>query len=49
MSGEPANFNARAMARWLVSRGRPNAKRLPPGPRSMLGQLQRSQCWTWVY
>jgi hypothetical protein len=33
MSGEPANFNARAMARWLASRGRPNAKRLPPGPR----------------
>jgi hypothetical protein len=49
MSGEPANFNARAMARWLASRGRPNAKRLPPGPRPMLGQLQRSHCWTWVY
>jgi hypothetical protein len=27
MSGEPANFNARAMVRWLASRGRPHAKR----------------------
>ena len=25
MSGEPANFNARAMARWLASRGRRHA------------------------
>ena len=49
MSGEPSNFNARAMARWLASRGRPHAKRQPPGPRPTLGELQRSHCWTWVY
>ena len=50
MSGEPSNFNARAMARWLASRGRPHAKRqAAPGPRPTLGQLQRSHCWTWLY
>ena len=49
MSGEPSNFNARAMARWLASRGRPHAKRQPPGPRPTLAELQRSHCWTWVY
>jgi hypothetical protein len=49
MSGEPSNFNARAMARWLASRGRPHAKRQPAGPRPTLGDLQRSHCWTWVY
>ena len=49
MSGEPSHFNARAMARWLASRGRPHAKRQPPGPRPALGDLQRSHCWTWVY
>jgi hypothetical protein len=49
MSGEPSHFNARAMARWLASRGRPHAKRQPPGPRPTLGDLQRSHCWTWVY
>jgi class 3 adenylate cyclase len=37
------------MARWLASRGRPHAKRQPPGPRPTLGELQRSHCWTWVY
>jgi len=31
MSGEPANFNARATARWLASCGRPHTKRQPPG------------------
>ena len=49
MSGEPANFNARAMARWLSSRGGPRAKRQATGPRPTLGQLQRSHCLTWVY
>jgi hypothetical protein len=49
MSGEPSNFNARAMARWLTSRGRRPAKRQPPGPRPTLADLQRSHCWTWVY
>lgn len=49
MSGEPSNFNARAMARWLASRGRPPAKRQSPGPRPTLAELQRSHCWTWVY
>jgi hypothetical protein len=49
MSGEPSHFNVRAMARWLASRGRPHAKRQPPGPRPTLGDLQRSHCWTWVY
>jgi len=49
MSGEPSNFNARAMARWLASRGRPHAKRQPQGPRPTLAELQRSHCWTWVY
>jgi hypothetical protein len=49
MSGEPSNFNARAMARWLASRGRPHAKRQPPGPCPTLVQLHRSHCWTWVY
>jgi hypothetical protein len=49
MSGERSNFNARAMARWLASRGRPHAKRQPPGPRPTLVELQRSHCWTWVY
>jgi hypothetical protein len=49
MSGEPSNFNARAMARWLARRGRPHAKRQPSGPRPTLGDLQRSHCWTWVY
>jgi hypothetical protein len=49
MSGEPAHFNARAMARWLASRGRPRTKRQPAGPRPTLAQLQRSHCWTWVY
>ena len=33
MSGEPANFNARAMARWLASCGRPHTERQPPGAR----------------
>src|SRR6516164_9506752 len=47
MSGEPSHFNARAMARWLASRGRP--KRQPPGPRPTLADLHRSHCWTWVY
>jgi hypothetical protein len=42
MSGEPSNFNARAMAGWLASRGRPHAKRQPPGPRPTLAELQRS-------
>jgi hypothetical protein len=49
VSREPSNFNARAMARWLVRRGRPHAKRQPPGPRPTLADLQRSHCWTWVY
>jgi hypothetical protein len=49
MSGEPSNFNARAMARWLASGGRTHGKRQPPVPRPTLGQLQRSHCWTWVY
>src|SRR5262245_44330480 len=49
MSGEPSNFNARAMARWLASRGRGPVKRQPPGPRPTLTDLQRSHCWTWVY
>jgi len=49
-SGEPSNFNARAMARWLASRGRPHAKRqAAPGTRPTFGQLQRSHCWTWLY
>jgi hypothetical protein len=48
MSGEPSNFSARAMARWLASRGRPS-KRQSPGPRPTLADLQRSHCWTWVY
>jgi hypothetical protein len=38
MSGEPSHFNARAMARWLASRGRPHAKQ-PPGPRPTLAEL----------
>ena len=46
---EPSHFNARAMARWLASRGRPHAKRQQTGPRPTLGDLQRSHCWTWVY
>ena len=37
MSGEPANFNARATARWLASRGRPRTKRRQLGPRPTLG------------
>jgi hypothetical protein len=41
MSGEPADFSPRAMARWLASRGRPQAKRQPAGSRPTLGQLQR--------
>jgi hypothetical protein len=49
MSGEPSNFDARAMARWLASRGRPRARWQPPGPRPTLAELQRSHCWTWVY
>jgi len=49
MSGEPSKFNARAMARWLASRGRPHAKRQPSGARPTLADLQRSHCWTWVY
>ena len=49
MSREPANFSARAMARWLASRGGPHTKRQLPEPRPTLGQLQRSHCWTWVY
>ena len=49
MSGEPSNFNARAMARWLANRGRPPAKRQSPGPRPTLAELQRSHCWTWVF
>jgi hypothetical protein len=40
----PPHFNARAMARWLASRGRPHAKRQTPGPRPTLGDLQRSHC-----
>jgi hypothetical protein len=34
------DLNARAVARWLASRGRPHDKRHPPGPRPTLGQLQ---------
>jgi arginase len=49
MSGEPSNFNTRAMARWLAKRGRPRAERQLPGPRPTLTELQRSHCWTWVY
>ena len=49
MSGEPSNFNARAMARWLASRGQAHTKRQQLGPRPTLGQLHRSHCWTWVY
>jgi hypothetical protein len=49
MSGEPSHFNARAMARWLASRGGPRAKRQLPGPRPTLVELQRGYCWTWVY
>jgi hypothetical protein len=49
MSGEPSNFNARAMARWLASRGGPLVKRQALGPRPTLAELQRSHCWTWVY
>lgn len=41
MSGEPANFNARAMARWLASRGRPRTKRRQLGPRPTLGDAAR--------
>jgi hypothetical protein len=32
-----------------TSRGRPHAKRQPPGSRPTLAELQRSHCWTWVY
>jgi hypothetical protein len=49
MSGEPANFNARAMGRWLASRDRGHAKWQPAGPPPTLTELQRSHCWTWVY
>jgi hypothetical protein len=49
MSGEPANFNARAMARWLAKRGRPRTKRQQPGPRPTLGDLQRATPWVWVW
>jgi hypothetical protein len=31
MGGEPTNFNARAMVRWLASRGRPHVKRQQAG------------------
>jgi hypothetical protein len=37
MSGEPGNFNARAMAQWLASHCRSDAKRQPPGSRPTLG------------
>lgn len=33
MSGEPANFNARAMARWLASRGRTACQAAAAGAR----------------
>ena len=49
MSGEPANFNARAMARWLAKHGRPQSKRQRPGPRPTLGDLQRATPWVWVW
>jgi len=46
MSGEPANFNARAMARWLAKRGQtPRARRQQPGPRPTLGDLQHATPW----
>jgi hypothetical protein len=49
MSGEPANFNARAMARWLARRGRPRAKRQERGPQPTLGDLQRTTPWVRVW
>jgi len=50
MSGEPANFNARAMARWLARRGEtPRARRQQPGPQPTLGDLQHATPWVWVW
>ncbi len=39
MSGEPAKFTGKNMARRLASRRRYKSK---PGPRATLGDLQRS-------
>jgi hypothetical protein len=46
---QPADFNARAMARWLASRGRPRTKRRQLGPRPTLGDLQRATPWVWMW
>ena len=47
MSGEPADFDDRDMARWISQR-RPT-RRQPPGPRPTLAQMHKSHPWLWVW
>jgi len=46
MSGEPAKFSGKDMARWLASRRRYKSR---AGPRTTLGDLQRSTPWVWLW
>jgi hypothetical protein len=48
MSGERTNFNARAMARWVLARGRTPNRRRAAGPRPTLGHLHRATPWVWL-
>jgi len=45
MSGEPANFSLEEAARWRAKQRR----KLSPGPRPTLGDLQRSTPWLWMH
>jgi hypothetical protein len=47
MSGEPANFSPKDLARWLATR--PRARKRPPGPRPTLAQLHKGHCWLWLW
>jgi hypothetical protein len=50
MSGEPADFDPRALAQWLAKRGQTyRTPRQAPGPRPTLAQLRERHSWLWVW
>ena len=46
MSGEPARFSDKDLARWIAKR---RHYRSAPGPRPTLGQLQKTTPWVWLW
>jgi hypothetical protein len=46
VSGEPANFCGKNLARWIARRRHYKSK---PGPRPTLGDLQRATPWVWLH